>query len=643
MKTLFFLSIMMLLMVSINAQTINITVDAASNRKAVSPAIYGINNVLSDDPAETLPSDPAVPFDWSNPQANKTTWTRLKDAGIKLFRDNHGNNATKYNWRLKLSSSPDWYNNVYASDWDFMAQSLQTNVPGAQGLSAFQLIGKAASSTSHNFNDWAYDGSSGGNATSNWAGGGGPASVGGNGGNGDPNLYLKDWPADSTVKILDKWFGTSGLGLSKTVFPYWNMDNEPEIWSGTHDDIMPTQLTAEEFMQKYFKVAKAARAKFPKIKLVGFVACSEWWWYAWNKNNGVQGSITYGGREYSWIEYFIKRIGEEQTTSGIRLLDVVDLHTYLDASTVAQLLQVHRVFYDKTFDYPGANGVRLTPSNGWDGTITKEYIFARINDWLTQYLGASHGVTLGSTESGWGSGFNQMPLALNYASTLGVFANEGVELYTPWFWSPSYWEVVHLFSRYGKNISVKSTSSDDNNVSAYSTTNAANDSLTVVLVNRYNAAKTAKVTVSNITIPDGSYKILTLSNLPNDNTTVTFKSHTDNALKSSSVTVTGGSFTLSVPVYSITSVILTKSPSATDIDQHQKEKFLCYPNPAKDILYFKNIPANTFALITDLNGKLLINKSVENNQLNIKNLAHGVYLIKLISGSEVNVFKLFKE
>jgi hypothetical protein len=37
-----------------------------------------------------------------------------------------------------------------------------------------------------------------------------------------------------------------------------------------------------------------------------------------------------------------------------------------------------------------------------------------------------------------------MPLALNYASTLGVFANEGVELFTPWFWSPSYWEVVHL-------------------------------------------------------------------------------------------------------------------------------------------------------------------------------------------------------
>ena len=41
------------------------------------------------------------------------------------------------------------------------------------------------------------------------------------------------------------------------------MDNEPEIWVGTHDDVMHQQIAAEEFMQLYFKVAKAARARFP--------------------------------------------------------------------------------------------------------------------------------------------------------------------------------------------------------------------------------------------------------------------------------------------------------------------------------------------------------------------------------------------
>jgi hypothetical protein len=548
MKTLNLLFFLLVWGISAHAQTISITVDVTQNRKPVSPGIYGINNVLSDDPSSPSPKDPAAQY----PNDPATTWQRLRDAGIKLFRDNHGNNATKYNWRLKLSSSPDWYNNVYGSDWDFMAKSLQQNIPGAQGLLAFQLIGKAASSDQHNFDDWDYNGSQWWDGVSNnWAGGGGPTSVGGNGGNGDPNLYLENWTADSTVKILDKWFGTGGLGLNKNSFPYWNMDNEPEIWYSTHDDVMPKQLSAEDFMQRYFKVAKAARAKFPAIKLVGFVPCAEWFWYAYDDGTGTNtsGPITSGGKQYSWVEYFIKRIGEEQNATGIRLLDVVDLHTYLDAANEAELLQIHRVFYDKNFDYPGANGsVQVLGS-------TREYIFARINAWLDQYLGTGHGVTLGSTESGWDN-FNQMPQALSYASILGVFANNGVEVFTPWYWSPSYWEVVHLFSRYGKNISVLSTSSDDNNLSAYATTNANNDSLTVVMVNRYSSSKNVNVLPTGINIPDGTYDVLTLNNLPADNTTITFVSHTQNALKKTSVTVSGGAFTLSLPALSITSVIL---------------------------------------------------------------------------------------
>jgi hypothetical protein len=547
MKAVNLLFFLWVLAISAHAQTVNISIDVTQNRKPVSLGIYGINNALSDDPSNPSPLDPV--------NSSATTWQRFKDAGIKLFRDNNGNNATKYNWRLKLTSAPDWYNNVYHADWDFKAKNLQTNIPGAQGLFAFQLIGKAASSDQHNFDDWDYNGAQWWDGVSNnWAGGGGPTSVGGNGGVGDPNLYLENWPADSTVGILDKWFGTGGLGINKNTFPYWNMDNEPEIWYSTHDDVMPKQLSAENFMQNYFKVAKAARAKFPTIKLVGFVPCGEWFWYAYDdgSGSGTSGLITSGGKQYSWIEFFIKRISEEQKATGIRLLDVVDLHTYLSAASEAELLQVHRVFYDKTFDYPGANGLHLIDNTD------NEYIFARINAWLDQYLGIGHGVTIGSTESGWdaGSGFKQMPQALSYASILGVFANNGVEVFTPWYWSPSYWEVVHLFSRYSKNISVLSTSSDDNNLSAYATTNTNNDSLTVVMVNRYNSSKNVNVLPTGTNVPDGTYDVLTLSNLPADNTTITFVSHTQNALKKNSVTVSGGGFTLSLPANSLTSVIL---------------------------------------------------------------------------------------
>jgi len=230
-------------------------------------------------------------------------------------------------------------------------------------------------------------------------------------------------------------------------------------------------------------------------------------------------------------------------------------------------------------------------------------------------------------------------LALNYASTLGVFANEGVELYTPWFWSPSYWEVVHLFSHYNKNISIKSTSSDENNLSAYSTTNANNDSLTVVFVNRYTNEKTVKVTLSNINIPNGTYQLLTLNNLPANNSTETFNSHSSNALKSTTVAVLDGTFTLILPALSISSAILTQS-GTTGISKLDKEENFFYPNPAKSILYLNIKTDHVSISIFDINGKMVVNKLIEDNQVDISNLQNGIYTIKIgnKTGSIINKF-----
>ncbi len=119
---------------NLNAQNpVKITVDAASEKRAISPYIYGKNNNLSD---------------WIGNTISAAEWQKLQDAGITMFRECGGNNSTKYNWRRKLSSHPDWYNNVYNHDWDYAAESLQQHIPHAQGMWAFQLIGKAAKTNS---------------------------------------------------------------------------------------------------------------------------------------------------------------------------------------------------------------------------------------------------------------------------------------------------------------------------------------------------------------------------------------------------------------------------------------------------------------------------------------------------------------
>jgi hypothetical protein len=150
-------------------------------------------------------------------------------------------------------------------------------------------------------------------------------------------------------------------GLDKEQFAYWNMDNEPDIWNGTHDDVMSSGLLpASEFMDRFIETAKKARALFPGIKICGPVTTSEWQWYKWGDE-----STWIDGKYYCWLEYFLMRIAEEENATGIRLLDVVDLHNYPYAPTNNDALQNHRMYYDKSYIYPGANGVK-TINGGWD-------------------------------------------------------------------------------------------------------------------------------------------------------------------------------------------------------------------------------------------------------------------------------------
>jgi len=587
-RNLGMLSLLLIFCLQLVGQDITIDVKAKEGQQVVSPYIYGKNNCFS------------------NVFGSATSASEIqlyKEAGLRFARENTGNNATKYNWRKKISSHPDWYNNVYDHDWDFAAKTIQSNMPNIKSMWGFQLIGKVAANKNNNFNDWSYNQSQWWSGCSqNLAGGGQLNSSGGSDAlvDGDPDLYLMDWNADSTTGILDHWFSDKGLGLNKENFAYWNMDNEPEIWSGTHDDVMPKQIEASKFMDSYFEVAKKARAQFPDIKLVGPVPANEWQWYKWGNE-----SLKINGTYYCWLEYFIKRVADEQKATGIRLLDVLDIHWYPDESSNTDIVQLHRIFYDMNYTYPGANGVK-TVGGGWSDSQKKEYIFKRINDWLDKYMGPGHGVTLGVTESGINSSDANINASL-YASILGTFANNGVEIYTPWTWKTGMWEVLHLFSRYAKDIKVNTTSSLETNVSGYSTMSADADSLTVIMVNRnLTSSKSVLVTISDFAAENGSYESLELSALPSGET---FKSHTSNALKSKSVSVENNSFTVTLPALSITAVLLKGKGTIVNkisLGSNSNQTLKVFPNPSEGavtISFPQDKPLKSIIRIIDQCGR----------------------------------------
>jgi len=596
---------------TIFAQNVTITVNATVDKKAVSPYIYGRNNTF-DQPAQFY-----------------------KDAGLRFARMNGGNNATKYNWRKKISSHPDWYNNVYGDNWDTPAKDVSTTYPNMQIMYAFQLIGRVASNTNNNFNDWAY------NHSQYWSGvgenlaGGGTAdfSAGATKAlkDGDVNLYTQVWPADSTVGILNHWFGTNGLGLNKNQFGYWNMDNEPDCWNGTHDDVMKTLISASAFMDNYIATAKKARALFPGIKFCGPVTTSEWQWYKWG-NDG----ININGKYYCWLEYFIKRCADEEKASGIRVLDVVDLHNYpLAQKGDVDALQLHRMYYDTNYVYAGANGI-FTINGGWDTSLNKEYIFKRINDWLTQYFGPNNGITCSVSE--WSPASSDPNVAsVVYGSHLGTFANNGVEFFSPWSWFNGMWETLHLYSRYAKGYSVSSVSTLENTVSAYTTVSAAVDSMTVIIVNRdMSSAHKVTVNLNGFSVTDGNYSTLQLSSLPS---TETFVSHTNNALKSNSVTVNSNSFSITVPSLSTTAVILKSTSTTSGIQdiQSQADEIKVFPNPPTDKLNISissKVAEPTEVTIYDQSGRKI--QSLETAYdgstpiiMNISSLSGGFYLVSV--------------
>jgi hypothetical protein len=590
------------------SQNVVITIDATSNKRPVSPNIYGNNNSF----------DKSVSF--------------YKDAGLRFVRMNGGNNATKFNWRKKITSHPDWYNNVYGCDWDGSAKSIAKSYPNIQAMYAFQMLGRVASSTAYNFNDWAFNSSNWWQGVNQNLAGGGVPNTDDPGGDalvkGDINLYTIAWPADSAVGILDHWFGPGGLGLSQHQFQYWNMDNEPDIWNGTHDDVMDTLISASEFMDRYIELAKKARAKFPEIKICGPVTTSEWQWFKWGDQ-----SIRIDGKYYCWLEYFIKRLAEEEKTSGIRLLDVVDLHNYPYAPSNTDAVQLHRMYYDKNYVYPGANGLK-TLNGGWDNSLTKEYIFQRINDWLLKYYGPNHGITLGISE--WSpASSDPNVISVVYASHLGTFANNGVEYFTPWTWSIGMWETMHLFSRYAREYSVSSTSSIENTVSAYTTVNNNVDSMTIIVVNRdMNASRNVTLNIKGFDASDGKYPMLQLSSLPSAES---FKSHTSNALKKDSVEVDTSTIVLTVPKLSTTAVLLTPLKNVSSKNRTVQQTLILYPNPAKDFLQVEMLSAKPGPMritIYDPSGRII--KTYTENfygqapfTLDVSEIPSGYYLLTI--------------
>ena len=94
--------------------------------------------------------------------------------------------------------------------------------------------------------------------------------------------------------------------------------------------------------------------------------------------------------------------------------------------------------------------------------------------------------------------------------------------------------------------------------------------------------------------------------------------------------------TFNSAVYSVTSI---------GNNAFEKNKISVYPNPAKNkinLQFLNNVKADKI-VISDLNGKIILEQTIGTNQVDVSQIANGMYILQAFSGKDKYQSKFIKE
>lgn len=297
--------------------------------------------------------------------------------------------------------------------------------------------------------------------------------------------------------------GKYGTATSEKGVKYYEVDNEPGLWPSTHPRIHPAKPTCVELVEKTRDLALAVKKVDPQVAIFGGV------FYGWMDFASLQEApdwtaINKSGR-YGWyIDYFLEEMKKASDQAGKRLLDVLDLHWYpeatgdhringADATTAndqAARLQAPRSLWDS--GYKETSWISQWATQGPVNLLPR--VFQSID---TYYPGTKVAIT----EYNYGAA-DKVSGGLAEADFLGVLGQTGV--FAANFWQlaekPTYVaSAFRLYRNYdGKQgrfgpISAAATASDKENASVFASFGSGGDEVHIIVINK-NATETVKGT-----------------------------------------------------------------------------------------------------------------------------------------------------
>lgn len=376
---------------------------------------------------------------------------------------------------------------------------------------------------------------------------------------GIPNssLFQQDW----VDHLLNVWGNSSNDGVK-----YYVLDNEHAIWQETHRDFHPIGATYDEIKDKMIDYATMIHSRDAGAQVVG---PEEFGWAGYffsgydlqycnespdpNCWSNPPDRMNHGG--WLYLDWILDQLYQYEQSTGENVLDVFSLHYYPQSGE----------FSDDTS--PAMQNLRNRSTRSlWDPNYKDEswindfvYLIPRMHDWVNTFY---PGLKIGITEYNWGAE-DHMNGATAQADVLGIFGREGLDLATRWV-SPGsntpvgnafkmYRNYDGIFSTFG-DLSVRAIVPNPDNVSSFAALRTADNSLTIMVINKYLSGNTPATLNFSSFNSIGVAKVWQLAN----NTI----SHL------ADINFAGSSFSANLPPQSITLFILPSSaPGSLLLDE----------------------------------------------------------------------------
>jgi hypothetical protein len=473
-------------------------VNAAAGRRAISPFIYGMN--FAD---EGLAAELRIPV---------RRWG--------------GNATTRYNWRTDTSNrASDWYfenipndnaNPAALPNGSSSDQFVESNLDaGAETLLTMPLIGwtprgraygcgfsVAKYGAQQSVDSWRPDCGNGVRSNGGAITGNDPADIS----DAIAPSFVQEW-----MQHLIGRYGTAAQGGVR----FYNLDNEPMLWSHTHRDVHPAPLSYDELRDRTVAYAAAIKATDPSAATLG---PAEWGWtnYFYSALDAAPGGawwntpqdrLAHGNAELT--AWYLQQLRAYDQQHGVRLLDYLDLHYYPqaagvslsgagDAATQARRLRSTRALWDANYtDESWINEpVRLLP---------------RMRDWVAANY---PGTKLAIGEYNWGAP-EHINGALAQADVLGIFGREGLDLATLWDPPTAAQPLAFAFRMYRNydgnggafgDTGVTANSADQATLAIYAAERASDGVLTIMAINKTATPQTSALQLAGFT-PGGAARV----------------------------------------------------------------------------------------------------------------------------------------